>query len=372
MINRNDIYDKNLNFLIGSGASAGLLPTLELKIKQSGSGESHTFETLATKFEDDADLMCLIFSYYVENVIAPAAKFDVSTSTPKQRDVLRNYIKLLKSILTLINKKGGSQRANIFTTNYDGLIAHCAEHMIQTGKYDFVLNDGSTGFVKRTLQTRSFNRFVKDQGAFDRHEVNVPQINLIQPHGSVYWYKDGENIEVSYDLNRSSDRVDSVPTWMETKFEGLISDKTKDDSDIDPNEFVIDENVRDAFWEEYKTLPIVNPTKWKFHETLFEEHYYQSLRALSYELEKPNSVFIVFGFSFADEHILSLVKRSLSNPTLKIFICCYSDAIKASLEEKFKIFDNVELIRTEGNLDFSTFNSEVFSTSPPPTLEVGE
>ncbi|NOR62298.1 MAG: hypothetical protein GQ535_07395 [Rhodobacteraceae bacterium] len=71
VINRNDIYDKNLNFLIGSGASVGLLPTLELKLKQSGSTKQHTLETLATKFEDDEDLMCLIFSYYVENVIAP-------------------------------------------------------------------------------------------------------------------------------------------------------------------------------------------------------------------------------------------------------------------------------------------------------------
>lgn len=369
VINRDDIYDKNLNFLIGSGASVGLLPTLELKIKQSGNAKPHTLETLATEFEDDEDLMCLIFSYYVENVIAPAAKFDISKLKRKQKDVLRNYINLLKTILIFINKRGESRRANIFTTNYDGLIAHCAEHMIQSGKFDFILNDGSLGFVKRTLQTRSFNRFVKDQGSFDRHEVSVPQINLLQPHGSVYWYKDDESIEVSYDLQRSSDRVNSVPTWMDAKFETLLGDETKDDGDIDPNDFIIDEDVRDTFWDEYQTLPVVNPTKWKFHETVFEEHYYQSLRTLSYELEKPNSVFIIFGFSFADEHILSLVKRSLSNPTLKIFICCFSDGMKTSLEEKLGLFDNVELIRTEGDLDFDTFNSEVFSAIPQPTPE---
>lgn len=244
--------------------------------------------------------------------------------------------------------------------------------MIQSGKYDFVINDGSFGFIKRTLQTRSFNRFFKDQGSFDRHEVSVPQINLIQPHGSVYWYKDDENIEVSYDLQRSSDRVDGVPTWMDAQFEALLGDEAKDDGDIDPNDFQFDEDDRERFWDEYRTLPIVNPTKWKFHETVFEEHYYQSLRALSYELEKPNSVFIVFGFSFADEHILNLVKRSLSNPTLKVFICCFSDGIKASLEKKFGVFDNVDLIRTDGDLDFTTFNSEVFSTSPRPTAEAKE
>src|SRR5260221_9249952 len=51
----------------------------------------------------------------------------------------------------------------------------------------------------------------------------------------------------------------------------------------------------------YTTL--FRSTKWKFHETVYEEHYYQMLRLLSYELEKPNAVLITFGFSFADEHI---------------------------------------------------------------------
>ncbi|UTH48790.1 SIR2 family protein [Loktanella salsilacus] len=366
IINRSDIYDKNLSFLIGSGASVGILPTLELKIKQSSNSKPHTLETLATLFEDDEDIMCLLFSYYVENVIAPAANFDVDSLKSPQRAVLINYIKFLKSILAILNKKGQTKRANIFTTNYDGLIAHCAERMLQSGKYDFILNDGSIGFVKRTLQTRSFNRYVKDQGTFDQHEISVPQINLIQPHGSVYWYKDGENIEVSYDLNKSSNRATNVSTWMTSDFEDIICDETLDDSDIDPDEFVVPDSDRKAFWDDYRELPIVNPTKWKFHETVFEEHYYQSLRALSYELERPNSVFIIFGFSFADEHILSLVKRSLSNPTLKVFICCYSDSIKSFLEFKFSGFDNVQLIRTVGALNFDAFNNDVFSANPPP------
>lgn len=343
----------------------GLLPTLELKIKQAGSQRSHTLETLATMFEDDEDIMPLLFSYYVKNVIAPAAKFDYSETNISQKAVLRSYTHFLTSILTLLNKKGQVRRANIFTTNYDGLIAHCAEQMVQQGQFDFILNDGSIGFKKKTLQTRTFNRSVKDQGTFDQHEISIPQINLIQPHGSIYWYKDGENIEVSYDLQRSSNRADTVPEFSNSDFEDLLLDETKDDNDIIPDDIHENAEVIEEFWEHYRKLPIVNPTKWKFHETVFEEHYYQSLRTLSYELEKPNSVFIVFGFSFADEHILSLVKRSLSNPTLKVFICCYSEQIKSELEIKFGVFDNVELIRTDGKLDFKTFNKEVFSTAPP-------
>jgi len=93
------------------------------------------------------------------------------------------------------------------------------------------------------------------------------------------------------------------------------------------------------------------------------EHYYQSLRLLSYELERPNSVFIVFGFSFADEHILNLIKRSLSNPSLKVYICCFSDGSKNEIEDKFEGARNVAFLRVDGDLDFSSFNNEVFSVS---------
>ena len=124
------------------------------------------------------------------------------------------------------------------------------------------------------------------------------------------------------------------------------------------------EKTVEKFWKAYKELPIVNPTKWKFHETVFEEHYYQALRLLSYELERPNSVFIVFGFSFADEHILNLVRRSLSNPSLQVYLCCFSDETKDDLDEKFEGYPNVKLLRVDGQLNFTAFNEEIFSANP--------
>ena len=45
-ININDIWQNNINFLIGSGASFGLFPTLATKIK------SETIETLGKYFDD--------------------------------------------------------------------------------------------------------------------------------------------------------------------------------------------------------------------------------------------------------------------------------------------------------------------------------
>ena len=117
-----------------------------------------------------------------------------------------------------------------------------------------------------------------------------------------------------------------------------------------------------AFWAKYELMPIVNPTKWKFHETVYEEHYYQMLRLLSYELEKPNAVLISFGFSFADEHILNLVMRSLSNPRLHVFVCCFNGAEHASMEQKFKGHRNVKcLVLDDGVMNFTAFNEKVLT-----------
>jgi hypothetical protein len=115
----------------------------------------------------------------------------------------------------------------------------------------------------------------------------------------------------------------------------------------------------------------VNPTKWKFHETVFEEHYYQMLRMLSYELEKPNAVLVTFGFSFADEHILNLVKRSLSNPHLQVFICCYSKGTRDTLEGEFRGYKNVQCIALDdGSMDFTAFNKRVFMLDTPQPIEI--
>ena len=145
-------------------------------------------------------------------------------------------------------------------------------------------------------------------------------------------------------------------------FDGLLDDSFTDEDLNPPADVTFTQN--EAFQKAYKALPIVNPTKWKFYETVFEEHYYQMLRLLSYELEKPDTVFIAFGFSFADEHILNLVKRSLSNPSLHMYVCCFDDSEKHSMEKRFLGFANVELIRIDGLLDFSAFNNEVFTTKP--------
>lgn len=208
------------------------------------------------------------------------------------------------------------------------------------------------------------------KGVFGNHRSEIPQINLIHLHGSVYWHKDEENILVDY-TTPNENRMIKISKGTTTKlnnFSNILKDPSKRVNDFSTS--TIREKTRTEFLKSYQKLPIVNPTKWKFHETVFEEHYYQMLRLLSYELEKPKSVFITFGFSFADEHILNLVKRSLSNPTLQLFICCYSEAGCSNLKEHFKAYRNVEFITIDGSLDFTAFNNKVFTLDPDNTEEI--
>ena len=57
-----DTYNKNINILIGSGASADLFPTLGLEIKDPA-GNRETIETLATKFEGSPEKLTALFMH---------------------------------------------------------------------------------------------------------------------------------------------------------------------------------------------------------------------------------------------------------------------------------------------------------------------
>lgn len=356
-----DAYNKNINILIGSGASADLFPTLGLAIKNA-EDEWETVETLATRYENRPDKKTALFMHYYNTCILPVQTFNpADVTTVKGKANLQNYEVFLKTLLGLLDRrKDLNRKINIFTTNYDGCLAHSADNILMKGSHDFVVNDGTSGFHRRHLHAKNFNTFQCQTGIFERSNYGVPQLNIIHLHGSVYWSKSGDKIEVKY----RDDFKNLIHTKTLEKIEEFSEYITKKGGVSSKVPSVIFTPVqRDNFWREYNKLPIVNPTKWKFHETVFEEHYYQMLRFLSYELEKPNSILITFGFSFADEHIKKLVQRSLSNPQLQTFICCFSQSSAESMREEFKLWKNVTIIGPPDGekLDFTNFNKYIFS-----------
>lgn len=361
----NEIYDKNLNFLIGSGASYGLLPTLELKIRNDAGG-NHTIETLSKHFTSvgDANLNTLLFMHYYTACIKPAMELRIEGLEDASAKVIQNYEKFLSTILTILSRKPSEHRkCNVFTTNYDGCFELTADKILTQGDRDFIINDGARGFLKRSLHIKNFNSTVVQKSVFEQHQSEIPQINLLHMHGSVYWRKDADHIVIDYTQpNHSVIDASNFPSNLQ-KFSELINNDKATISQL--NEFEqLDDSINHNFWNRYNQLPIVNPTKWKFYETVFEEYYYQMLRQLNYELEKPNTILITFGFSFADEHILRLVQRSLGNPTLQLYVCCFNGAEKSYMEDKFQKYNNVQFLTAPNNaelLGFNVFNESVFS-----------
>ena len=359
-----DIYNKNINILIGSGASADLFPTLSLAIKNA-EGRRETIETLATQFENSPEKRTALFMHYYNTCIFPVHTVNPSfVTTNKGKENLKNYEIFLTTLLGLLDRrKDLNRKINIFTTNYDGCLSHTADSLLMKGSHDFVVNDGSSGFHRKHLHSKNFSTFQCQTGIFERSNYGIPQLNIIHLHGSVYWSKSGERIEVNYRNDFSNLLTEETLGNLNgySEFLGVDGNRTEGIPSL-----AFSQDQIDIFWGEYNKLPIVNPTKWKFYETVFEEHYYQMLRLLSYELEKPNSILITFGFSFADEHILRLIQRSLSNPQLHTFICCYSDDSANSMREEFKLWKNVKVIGPpEGmKMDFTNFNRYVFSLKP--------
>lgn len=68
--NLHQIFDHNLNFLFGAGASVGFLPTLALEIKDEND-KKHTFETLAKHYENDKEMTTMLFMLYYRECIKP-------------------------------------------------------------------------------------------------------------------------------------------------------------------------------------------------------------------------------------------------------------------------------------------------------------
>src|SRR5699024_5177092 len=225
-------------------------------------------------------------------------------------------------------------------------------------------NDGANGYVKRILNTDNFNKTLLYSGVFDNYSSEMPVINLIKCHGSVNWReylknkKGRSKIQITSSLSTIKD-INQLLSNFWNKFETDIENYMilANQEFSSPSEFIdllnnrkinlkelIDDINEIANYSEHELnelvsliekLQIVLPTKKKFQTTLIEEHYFNMLRLLSYELEKEQSALIVFGFSFYDEHIADVVQRSLNNPNLIVIVICYRNDNKEEIISTF-------------------------------------
>ena len=290
------LYGKNINFLIGSGASFGVIPTLSSNYTND-KNEKLSIEEILEENKDDENLQNIIYLWY--------------------------YHKILKI--------------------------------------------GSSGNITKKLSMKNYHKKIYHTGIFDNFDREIPIINLFKLHGSVSWKYVNDKNNKPYEI-KVEYFEDENPEDIENLIEEVSNEEIKKAKEKIEEDKNLEENIKGIRNKLLKKFALIFPEKNKFENTLYQEFYYQNLRQLSYELEKQNSILIVFGFSFADEHIAEIVKRACNNPTLNIYIFCYSLNTKNEILNNLKLEEfpsNIKTILPEdnGNIDFKIFLKKLFEVN---------
>jgi hypothetical protein len=123
----------NLNFLIGSGASAP-------SIKPAGNIETEINAFLSANKEDEANKKSLEFITEITRINSRLRrKFGFSPSAAHKKN-LQNYVDFLQSVDRILFERKNillARQANIFTTNYDLFFEYAANSIP-----GLILNDG--------------------------------------------------------------------------------------------------------------------------------------------------------------------------------------------------------------------------------------
>lgn len=359
-----DIQGKNLNFLIGAGASVGLVNTLDLSQLEESFEDLYSDKQLTSQQRAALDLIW--FKSWIQDTLITKEKIDeISAKKSDGRKTFENYKRFVNNLGNFLNREGYDKpkRANIFTTNYDSLFELAFDEVAQDQRMIY-FNDGSRGFLNRYISTENFNLNISHSAMSDNFQRSIPTINLLKIHGSITWDLEDQRIKATINNDIFKEVIivaDEVINNIDLKDFSIIdklffhkkklSDAEEKDSlqslkselsmfnEYSQDDFFANLNETPSpkllkFEKDYHKLQVVNPTKDKFRETVFQQNYYQLLRMLSFELEKRDSVLIVFGFSFADEHILEIVRRSIINPYLKVYVICYNENSRRDLENK--------------------------------------
>lgn len=299
---------KNVNFLIGSGCSADAIGLMskywaraELRNrhkkpnKSAGGAHCKDCEKLGN------ELLLKEVRRISKIILKPSMGRGQTLNNVKT--VSYSYEEFIREVISLMNRMNSRQNPkniNIFTTNYDLFIEDALDKVskIET----FVINDGARGYFKRILDSSNFNRTVSYRGPSNNYVDEIPSISLIKPHGSVNWEKTA-------------------------------------DEEIEIRAEVVDNPV------------VVNPDGHESRETFEENYFHDMLRVFQTELDKPQSVLFVIGFSFQDKHIAKMMQRALRNKELNAYIFCYSNNTESAIRENLacngKDIKNLKFIQPE-------------------------
>lgn len=334
-----DIFSgARVNFLIGSGFSKPFLETL---------GDLEDIQThLSRIFMETKDRLLLTgYLSWIYFCNCMYAMVDVQAEELVEQ---RRFANLMYGLMNERSTPVLSKQVNIFTTNYDPIL-----ELIFDANRNIAYNDGFEGRINPYFSSSNFSKMIYRQAIFSNNKVEVPVVNIFKMHGSLTWDRIPETDSIGYcdyreKLHRFYEKnhaifeqkiLDRMDEILENKEKKSISELTADLAEI-AVQSTAHGKIEDFLKEYTEQLQIVNPTKEKFDTTIMNIAYHELIRIFSNELEKENSVLLVYGFSFKDEHILEITKRSIVNPTLQIYIFCYDDMSAQEMMRHFQVAKN--------------------------------
>ncbi|MFL2117804.1 SIR2 family protein [Marinilactibacillus psychrotolerans] len=255
---------KRLNFLIGSGASK---PAIPLMSEFSDRNDKTANQQLSERVRSLSKIIG-------NNIRLNRGSYQVLQKVEATLTNYKEFIEKIIHLLELSNSRQTPKSVNIFTTNYDLFLEKAVDEVSKNKR--LIFNDGGKGYLTRNLDSSNFNQTVSYKGLNDNYISEIPSISLIKPHGSVNWLRNEEEVIIKHE--------------------------------------VVDEPM------------IVKPTGKEEQDTFMNNHFHEMLRVFQLELDKPQSVLFVLGFSFQDKHIGKMIKRALKNPELMIYVFGFSES----------------------------------------------
>lgn len=314
-----------LNFLIGSGAS---VPA----INPGGNIETELTTLYKGLPQQETEYNKKLYSFLSGIQSVQNALIDELFEQEKIKQTIEYYKKFIDNLTRLLLLRNNNlmpKRINIFSTNYDMFVEKACEYVSPLHVNDGFERRCSLSPHNAHFSSHTFSQSLQNMG--DYYKSEIPTINILKIHGSLSWHPDTKNTDLLVFSNK----------------------KIPDLSDIEKNNIDKLKEYNDNF----KSIILPNPGK--LENTVLVRTYYDLLRIYSNELDKENSVLFVFGFSFNDEHIFEITKRSLKNPSLEIVIFAFNDSAKEDLARKFSDFSNVSIVfkSDNGKLNFEALNN---------------
>lgn len=321
---RQILESTNINFLLGAGCSLPAFRTLG------------TIEELRTQLASDETCSDAITRRRME--LSIDANFFMSALYPncslneeqneEGKETIDRYIHFCDEALGIVRERDSVDKAKqitFFTSNYD----ICLD--IALDQLRVPTNSGYSGRFNPSVDLSDFGRRVFTTTLGFGYQAEIPSANIVKIHGCASWRNGNQEltfINPNEDLPSIHDLIVKL-----TESDYLCEIDTQSPAEVSYRELKKAckkiHNAKSGEIEELQSkissLAIVFPDKTKFSSTVLNEAYYAQLRRLTNQLEVRNSVLLVAGFSFADEHIRSLILRAAAtNPTLKILIFCYN------------------------------------------------